>query len=126
MDDTLLTDGLFSLFWIIYIITIIGVILIVLSENRNPLKSISWILVLMFFPIGGLLFYIFLGRDFRKQRMISKKSFKKIDQYSFDFDVNPKNVNLDSNSAMIATLLKKVGNSKLYAGNHIDNYHQSR
>ncbi len=74
----------------------------------------------MFFPIGGLLFYIFLGRDFRKQRMISKKSFKKIDQYSFDFDVNPKNVNLDSNSAMIATLLKKVGNSKLYAGNHID------
>ena len=90
MDSTLFTEGLYTLLWIIYIITVIGVILIVLSENRNPLKSISWIIVLMFFPIGGLIFYIFLGRDFRKQRMISKKSFKKIDKYSFDFDTDPK------------------------------------
>ncbi len=120
MDSTLFTEGLYTLLWIIYIITVIGVILIVLSENRNPLKSISWIIVLMFFPIGGLIFYIFLGRDFRKQRMISKKSFKKIDKYSFDFDTDPKNVNLDVNSEMLVKLLRNIGKSKLYTGNSVE------
>lgn len=32
--------------------TIVSIIGIILSENRNPLKSLAWITVLMLFPVG--------------------------------------------------------------------------
>src|SRR4051812_48594124 len=39
-----------------------GVIITILSENRNPSKSLAYILVLVFLPVIGLLVYYFLGR----------------------------------------------------------------
>ncbi|MDH4139893.1 MAG: cardiolipin synthase [Coriobacteriia bacterium] len=41
------------------------VILIVISQNRGPAKSLAWILVLMLLPGVGLVLYIFAGRDWK-------------------------------------------------------------
>ena len=59
---------------IIYFAVIIGMIIIVISDNRNPVKTIAWILVLLFLPIIGIVFYVFFGRSQRKERIINKKS----------------------------------------------------
>jgi cardiolipin synthase len=40
----------------------IGIVVTILSENRNPSKSLAYILVLTFLPIVGLLIYYFVGR----------------------------------------------------------------
>lgn len=120
MENIYIAEWLYLILWIIYIVTVIGIILIVLSENRNPLKSLSWIMVLTFLPVGGLILYLFLGRDFRKQRMISKKSFKKIDQYSFDLETKPENISINNEVKGLVQLLKNIGNSKLYSGNEIE------
>ena len=42
---------------------IVSTILVVVLENRNPVKTIAWVLVWVFLPVIGLVFYIFFGRD---------------------------------------------------------------
>ncbi|MGL4292813.1 MAG: cardiolipin synthase [Bacteroidales bacterium] len=120
MDGFDITDWLYYLLTVIYMITILGTVIVVISENRNPVKSIAWIVVLLFFPIGGLIFYIFLGRDFRKQRMISRKSLKKIHQHTLSHPVNPHTVGLPAASEQLVELLYNLNQAKFYTGNHVD------
>ena len=50
-------------FDIIYFGAIIGTIVVIILDNRNPVKTLAWILVLMFLPVVGLVFYFFFGRS---------------------------------------------------------------
>lgn len=65
-------------FDIIYFGAIIGTIIVVILDNRNPVKTMAWILVLMFLPIVGLVFYFFFGRSQRRERIIGKKSYGRL------------------------------------------------
>ncbi len=37
---------------ILYALTILGIIAVVVSENRNPVKSLAWVTVLLVVQIG--------------------------------------------------------------------------
>lgn len=65
-------------FDIVYFGAIIGTIIVVILDNRNPVKTMAWILVLMFLPIVGLVFYFFFGRSQRRERIIGKKSYGRL------------------------------------------------
>ena len=47
-------------FDILYFGAIIGTIVIIILDNRNPVKTMAWILILLFLPIVGLVFLFFL------------------------------------------------------------------
>lgn len=47
-------------FDILYFGAIIGTIVIIILDNRNPVKTMAWILILLFLPIVGLVFYFSL------------------------------------------------------------------
>lgn len=67
----------------IYAATVLGLAGIIVSENRNPLKSLAWVTVLLTFPIGGLILYIFFGRSIKNTRMISrrkKRALKRLEE----------------------------------------------
>ena len=66
------------IFIILYCVTILGLVLVIITENRNPLKTIPWVIVLLLAPGIGLLFYFFFGQDNRKQRIISRRTYKRI------------------------------------------------
>ncbi len=63
---------------LLYSITVLGLVLVVILENRNPLKTLSWVVVLLLAPGIGLIFYFFFGQDNRKQRIISRRTYKRI------------------------------------------------
>lgn len=65
-------------FRLAYLAVILFTIVIVLLDNRNPVKTMAWILVLVFLPVVGLAFYFFFGRNTRKERLISKKGFSRL------------------------------------------------
>ena len=67
------SDRLYSGVYTGFILTIIFTIIVVVLENRNPVKSLAWIVVLVFIPIGGFIFYLFFGQQYRHTRMISKR-----------------------------------------------------
>lgn len=62
----------------IYTLTILGVILVVITDNRNPLKTVPWVVVLLLAPVVGLVFYFFFGQNLSKQRIISRRMRKRI------------------------------------------------
>jgi cardiolipin synthase len=59
-----------------YAISILVVVIMIVLENRSPLKTISWILVLLLLPGLGFLFYIFFGQNFRKEKIIARKGMR--------------------------------------------------
>ena len=61
------------IFTILYGITAVAIIGVVVSENRNPVKTLAWITVLILLPVVGIILYIFFGRSLRHIRMISRK-----------------------------------------------------
>ena len=69
-------------FDIVYFGLVLGTILVIVLENRNPVKTLAWVLVLLFLPIVGLVFYFFFGRSQRHERIISKKSYDSLQKKS--------------------------------------------
>ncbi len=61
-------------YWIPLVLVYIGVVLTILIENRNPSKSLAYILVLVLLPVVGLIVYFLFGRNMRKQKIFDAKS----------------------------------------------------
>ena len=63
----------------LFILTIIiGTILVIIFENRNPVKTIAWCMVLTFMPVIGLLLYIVFGMDNRQRRQIKDEDLRRL------------------------------------------------
>lgn len=76
-------DPMSWLFWLLsiaYTVTVLSIVGVVLSENRNPVKSLGWVTVLLLFPVGGLILYIFFGRSIKNTHMISRRNKRKLRQ----------------------------------------------
>lgn len=52
---------LYSAFAFIALGSTVVIILVILSENRNPVKSLAWVTVLLLLPVVGLILYLFLA-----------------------------------------------------------------
>lgn len=63
---------------IAYILTTLSCIVVVLSERRNPIKSLAWVIALIFLPVVGLIVYFFFGRSLKNTRMISRHNKRKL------------------------------------------------
>lgn len=46
---------------------------LLIYKRENPVKTLSWVIVILALPYIGLICYIFLGRNFRKEKMFSRK-----------------------------------------------------
>lgn len=65
----------------LYGLSIVGVVVVIISENRNPLKSLPWLIVLLLAPIVGLVCYFFFGQNLSKQRAFSRRTRKQLATY---------------------------------------------
>ncbi len=63
---------------ILYALTILGIIAVVVSENRNPVKSLAWVTVLVVVPVVGLVLYIVFGRNIQNKRIVSRRNRRKL------------------------------------------------
>lgn len=43
-------------------------------DNKQPAKTMAWLLVLVFMPLVGIVLYVFFGKNTRKERLISNRS----------------------------------------------------
>ncbi len=64
----------------LYSLTIAGIIAVIIADNRNPLKTMPWIIVLVFAPVVGLVFYFFFGQNLAKRRIIPRRTRRRITQ----------------------------------------------
>ncbi len=66
-------------YWVYCIVAILVMVRVVLN-NRDTVKTLAWILVLIFLPFLGLIIYFFFGRDTRKAKMIGRRMLSQIQQ----------------------------------------------
>ena len=110
------------IFIALYVYTLTSTISVLLLENRNPVKSLSWVLVLLFLPGLGLFLYLIFGQNFRKQKTISKKSLRfAANRPHVSFDIDRLNTNfMDNNQLNLIRLLYTNSDAKAYPNNKID------
>jgi len=57
----------------IFAVTVMALSIIILLENRNPTRTMAWILVLIFLPVVGIFLYLYIGQNHRKKKTFIKK-----------------------------------------------------
>jgi cardiolipin synthase len=98
----------------------VGTTLVVLTENRNPIKTIAWLTVLIFVPMMGLILYYIFGQDTRKQRIVNKRYYNKIKNLSFKEIVNDADVEISPEYANTINLLKSNNHSPVLYGSKVE------
>ena len=68
--------------FIAYELVKIAAIVHVLMDNRQPAKTMAWMLVIYFVPLVGLLFYFFFGLNTRRERLMSERSLNQLTKRS--------------------------------------------
>ena len=114
------------IFIILYSVTILGLVLVIIAENRNPLKTIPWVIVLLLAPGIGLLFYFFFGQDNRKQRIISRRTYKRIMKRPQEGKLPQDACTVPGPYQPLVTLLSNNNQSSLLYGSEIKIYTNSR
>lgn len=106
---------------LLYLYTLITIISVVVLENRNPVKSISWVLVLLFLPVLGMWLYLLFGQDYRKKKIITKKSLRnQSDRQTVTFDIKDiELLNIDKNQLNLIKLLYNNGEAIGYPNNKV-------
>ena len=66
---------------LLFLLAVVTTIVVIVMDNRNPYKTLAWVLILVFLPVVGLALYYFFGQDTRREKLISKKGFKRLTKY---------------------------------------------
>lgn len=109
-------------FNVLYFVIIIGTIVIVILDNRNPVKTMAWVLVLFFLPVVGLVFYFFFGRSTRKERLISKKGFTRLIKRPMAEYQAQKAFKYPEDQHQLMRFFRNVNNALPFEGNKIEVY----
>ncbi|MDX9749198.1 MAG: cardiolipin synthase [Paludibacter sp.] len=113
---------LFISLLVVYLYTVVSSISVILLENRNSVRSLSWIMVLVFLPFIGVFLYLVIGQNYRKQKIISKKSVRH-NTPAPATELHPEDYSdfvTHSNHLNLIRLLHKNSDAAAYAYNKIE------
>lgn len=104
-----------------YALSIVTVIIVILGENRNPVKSLAWVTILILLPAVGLILYIFFGRNIKNKRMLSRRNKRKLLKLR-NLPVSHRYAGLTPEQKLLAEMGSKMCNAPYYPGNSIEIY----
>lgn len=123
MFDTL--NALFSQGWLstafaaVSVCSTFIIIIIILSENRSPVKSLAWVTVLLLLPVVGVILYIFFGRNIKNKRMISRRNRRKLRKQEKHIPLDVRHTMLSRESIQQINLGKSLTGAQFYPDNNV-------
>ena len=109
----------YDILTVLYVLTVLAVIIVVLSENRNPVKSMAWMLVLVLLPVVGLVIYLVFGRSLRGMKLISRSHLRELRRMNDFPDAASHSVSLSDDSRQLIALVNKLTEPHMFDGNDI-------
>lgn len=106
-------------YWM-YAVLVVCCVIVVMKENRNPVRTLSWVIALIFLPVGGMIFYIFFGRSLRGQHMISRLNKRKMITTMAPRHVNLNSQNLSRADRNLVKLARNLASSFYTVNNKIE------
>ena len=104
----------------LYMAIMIPAIITVLMDNRQPAKTMAWILVLAFMPFVGIIFYIFFGQNTRKERLISDRSMDQLTKRSMLEFAEQENLHIPANNKPLMNLFTNQNWAFPFKDNQVD------
>ncbi len=105
--------------WIqlLIILIVIVVIFFLVLENRNPNRTLAWILAIILIPVAGLILFYFFGKNYRKKRIFTRKEIADFRQTEKLISWQSEHL-LDDIDITNKDILDKVGIIKLLLNNN--------
>ena len=114
-------DVVYNVLLTLYALSVLTVIGVVLSENRNPVKSMAWVLVLLLLPVLGLVIYLIFGRSLKGMSLISRSHLRELRRmHGYPEAVPQEAADLSDDSRQLISLAGKLVRPHLFLGNSID------
>ena len=63
---------IYSVLGAFYLFIVLSQMLVVILENRQPVKTVAWLMVLFSLPVVGLVIYFFFGRNRKREHFVSR------------------------------------------------------
>ncbi len=106
----------------VYVLAVVGTMIRVLMDNRQPAKTMAWMLVLVFLPFVGIILYFFFGQNTRKERLISQQSLDQLTKRSMLEFAEQKNLKLPVQHEMLIKLFASQNWALPFKDNLVDVY----
>lgn len=103
-----------------YFLSIVTVIVVILGENRNPVKSLAWVTILILIPAVGLVLYFFFGRNIKNKRMISRRNKRRLRRAVQQPGRQKPPKDLSPESRQLARLANSLTGAPFFDSNEID------
>ena len=111
---------LYNVLWMLYLVSVVGTVAVIIGENRNPVKSLAWVTVLLLLPALGLLLYFLFGRSIKRVHLISRKDLRRLKAVTEPAEEQGAPEGLSVLALQQMRLAKALAEAPLYAGNYID------
>lgn len=119
MAELLNIDGFWSYLYIVNNVLAVFIMVYVVLDNRNPIRTLAWIMVLLFIPFLGVLLYFFFGRDTKRKKYISRRSLSQIQQRSLLCYRSQNGVQPPVAHSPLVTYLENTASAYLMAGSDV-------
>ena len=107
---------------LIYSVVIVLTMITILMDNRQPAKTMAWILVLWFIPLLGIILYFFFGQNIRREHIVSKKSLDQLTKRSMLEFVEQRNLTLPEKHRKLIDLFTNQQMALPFKGNSVEIY----
>ena len=105
----------------VFILTVIlGTILVIITENRNPVKTLAWCVVLVFMPLIGFILYILFGMDNRHRRLIKKEEYDRLKGMTEIMQKDDIVSEIPDRHKPLVTMLSKANGAYPLSGNNVE------
>lgn len=104
----------------VYTFIVIIVMLKVLMDNREPSKTIAWVLVLWTLPLVGIVLYFFFGQNTRKERLISQRSLDQLTKRSMLEFAEQRNLHIPEEHRTLMQLFKNQSMALPFKDNEVE------
>lgn len=113
-------------FWIsifliaLYFFIVISCVIVVVSENKNPIRAIAWTIALLALPVVGVVFYLFFGRSLKGHAMVSRKTRRRLLENSRPGKQNFNRIDLNRNQRLMVKLAYNLCSAHLDLNNSVE------
>lgn len=105
---------------LVYFVVVLSCVIVVVSENKNPIRALSWTLALLFLPVVGVIFYLFFGRGLKGQALVSKRVRRKFLNKARSQQVNFDKSGLEADEIQKIRLAHNLCHAHLDPGNSVE------
>ena len=105
-----------TLLWVIAALAMIHVVM----DNRQPAKTMAWVLVILFVPLVGVVLYLFFGINHRKERLISQRSVDQLSKRSMLSFVEQHDLHVPERHKQLVDLFVNQNLSLPFKDNQVD------